>query len=221
LSGTPAPYPAANEAPADPPKEERRKRSKVVDAVIEIATTVGLAIVLYLVITTFFVQTFRVEQQSMLDTLQPQEHLLIDKITPRFDDYSRGDIVVFHPNGDTDRTPFIKRVVGLGGEHVEIRRGSVFIDGVKIDEADYTYADHQTGENEPTLATGRQVAWDVPEGSLFVMGDHRMESTDSRAAHVGFVDVDDVVGRAWLRFFPLDKLGILQTPTYPELEEAG
>jgi signal peptidase I len=189
-----------------------------VDAIIEIVTTVGLAVVLYLVITTFIVQTFRVEQQSMIDTLQPGEHLLIDKLTPRFDSYSRGDIVVFHPNGNTDDTPYIKRVIGLAGETVEIRDGAVWIDGVRIDESGYTYDD------EPTLPKRGQSTWEVPEGSLFVMGDHRMGSTDSRNASVGFVDVDDVVGRAWLRFFPLDgldRLGILETPTYPELEDAA
>ena len=62
------------------------------------------------------------------------------------------------------------------------------------------------------MATGQVSEWDVPEGSLFVLGDHRGGSTDSRRASVGFVGVDDVVGRAWLSFFPLDTLGILQTP---------
>jgi signal peptidase I len=168
-------------------KEQPRKRSRAVDAVIEIVTTVGLAVVLYLVITTFVVQTFRVEQQSMLDTLQPGQHLLIDKITPRVDEYSRGDIVVFHPNGDTSQTPYIKRVIGLGGEHVEIRGGSVWIDGIRLEEDDYTYRDPATGENEPTEPDGGQSAWDVPVGSLFVLGDHRQESTDSRFGSVGFV----------------------------------
>ena len=213
MTGSPTPYPAVPEA-----QEKPRKRSKLVDAIIEIATTVGLAVLLYLVITTFIVQTFRVEQQSMLDTLQPQQHLLIDKLTPRFDDYSRGDIIVFHPRGETDKTPFIKRVIGLGGEHIEIRGGAVWVGGVRLDEDDYTYRDPVTGENEPTLATGRSSDWDVPEGSLFVLGDHRQESTDSRRGSVNYVDADHVVGRAWLRFFPLDTLGILQTPTYPELQ---
>ena len=197
-----------------------RKRSRAVAAIIEIATTVGLAVVLYLAITTFVVQTFRVEQQSMLDTLQPQQHLLIDKLTPRVDAYSRGDIIVFHPKGERDKTPFIKRVIAVGGEHVEIRGGAVWIDGIRLEEDEYTYRDPVTGENEPTLATGQDSEWDVPEGSLFALGDHRQESTDSRRSSVGFIDVDDVVGRAWLRFFPLDTLGILQTPTYPELDTA-
>ena len=123
MTGEPAPYPATPEMPKVP--EQRRTRSRVKDGIIEIATTVGLAIILYLIITTFIVQTFRVEQHSMQNTLQPGEHLLIDKITPRFDDYSRGDIIVFHPNGETDQTPYIKRVIGVGGDRIEIRGGLV------------------------------------------------------------------------------------------------
>ncbi len=218
MTGQPAPYSAAPELSNGPEVEEApRKRSKLMDAIIEIVTTVGLAVVLYLIITTFIVQTFRVEQHSMQATLQPGQHLLIDKITSRVDDYSRGDIIVFHPNGQTNETPYIKRVIGVGGDHVEIRGGSVWVDGTRLDESGYTYQDSLTGENEPTLPKG-QTEWDVPQGKLFAMGDHRMQSTDSRNQSVGFVDVDDVVGRAWLRFFPLDTLGILQTPAYPELD---
>jgi signal peptidase I len=213
LTGPSAPAPVAPQA-----QPEARKRSRALDAIIEIVTTVGLAIILYLIITTFVVQTFRVEQHSMLETLRPGQHLLIDKLTPRFDGYSRGDIIVFHPNGDTSQTPFIKRVIGLGGEHVSIKDGSVWIDGVRLNEDAYTYKDPVTGQNQPTVPTRNKSEWDVPEGSLFVLGDHRMESTDSRAPSVGFVDTDWVVGRAWLRFFPLDTLGIMQTPTYPELQ---
>ena len=203
------------------PRRPRRSRSAAQalqgpsTPLIEIVTTVGLAIVLYLVITTFVVQTFRVEQQSMLDTLQPQQHLLIDKLTPRFDDYSRGDIIVFHPNGEREQTPFIKRVIAVGGEHVEIHDGAVWIDGVRLDEDDYTYRDPRTGENEPTLATGQVSEWDVPEGSLFVLGDHRPDRPIRVAPASGFVDTDDVVGRAWLRFFPLDTLGILADARLP------
>ena len=114
MTGEPAPIPAT--APEMPEAQEQPgSRSRIKDAVIEIVTTVGLAVILYLIITTFIVQTFRVEQHSMQNSLQPGEHLLIDKITPRFDDYSRGDIIVFHPNGATDETPYIKRVIGVGG----------------------------------------------------------------------------------------------------------
>ena len=215
MTGEPAPIPAAPEMPDA--QEGSGTRSKVKDAVIEIVTTVGLAVVLYLIITTFIVQTFRVEQSSMQNTLQSGEHLLIDKLTPRFDDYSRGDIIVFHPNGQTDQTPYIKRVIGVGGDNVRISDGLVFINDVALDETAYTYP--APGENEPTLAKGVE-EWEVPAGELFVLGDHRMSSTDSRNASVGLVDVDDVVGRSWLRFWPLGTLGILQTPEYPELDGA-
>ena len=208
MTGSPGPY-----AAAPMPPEQPKKRSKAVDAVIEVVTTVGLAVILYLVITTFVVQTFRVEQGSMLDTLQPQQHLLIDKLTPRIDSYSRGDIIVFHPNGETDETPFIKRVIGVEGELVEIHDGAVWIDGTRLEEDEYTFRG-QDGENHPTMATGQQDSWEIGEGELFVLGDHRSSSSDSRSDRVGLVDVDYVVGRAWLRFFPLDTLGILQVPTY-------
>lgn len=208
MTGSPGPYTAA-----PMPPEQPKKRSKAVDAVIEIVTTVGLAVILYLVITTFVVQTFRVEQGSMLNTLQPQEHLLIDKITPRIDAYSRGDIIVFHPNGRTDETPFIKRVIGVEGELVEIHDGAVWIDGSRLEEDEYTFR-NRNGINEPTRPTGQQASWQVGEGELFVLGDHRRSSQDSRNGGVGLVNVEDVVGRAWLRFFPLDTLGILEVPTY-------
>lgn len=208
MTGSPGPY-----AAAPVPPEQPKKRSRAVDAVIEIVTTVGLAVILYLVITTFVVQTFRVEQRSMQNTLQEQEHLLIDKITPRIDAYSRGDIIVFHPNGRTDQTPFIKRVIGVEGELVEIHDGGVWIDGTRLEEDGYTFV-NQRGVNVSTEATGREDSWLVGEGELFVLGDHRNASRDSRASQVGLVNVDDVVGRAWLRFFPLDTLGILQVPTY-------
>ena len=212
MAGPPTPYPVPPVA-----AEATRKRPRAIDAAIEIVTTVGLAVVLYLVITTFVVQTFRVEQQSMLETLHPQEHLLIDKLTPRFDDYSRGDIIVFHPKGDRDTTPYIKRVIAVAGEHVELKDGAVWVNGVRLDEDAYTYKNPETGLNEPTepLAPNR-TEWDIPQGQLFVLGDHRQASTDSRARSVGLVHVDDVVGRAWLRFFPFDTLGLISAPSYEQ-----
>lgn len=181
-------------------------------ALVEIVVTVALAIVLYLVIQTFVAQTYRVEMESMEPTLLPGQYLLIDKLTPRVDDYSRGDIVVFHPpDGSPDAIPLIKRVIGVGGDHLAIRGGAVYVNGVRLDEP-YLNSD---GLTEPLT---KQSSWDVPKGSLFVMGDHRSVSQDSRL--FGFVQVDQVIGRAWLRLWPLDGLGVLQTPTYPNVPAA-
>ena len=190
-----------------------RRRSRLLDSLIEIATTVALAVILYFVIQTFIVQTFRVEQQSMLDTLLPDQHLLIDKLTPRFDDYSRGDIVVFQPPeaySDRDGTPFIKRVIGEPGDHIEIRDDRVWVNGVQLDEP-YVNPDYPT---EPA----EWDEYDVPEGELIVFGDHRNASRDSR--EFGSVPVGNVIGRAVLRFWPLDSLGLIQTPTYPDVPDA-
>lgn len=192
-------------APETTPPAKPRRTNWLVETVI----TVVLAIGLYLIIQAFFVQTYRVEGHSMDDTLHDGQHLLIDKITPRFDDYSRGDVVVLHPPDEPeDSTPFIKRVIGVAGDHLEVHDGGVWIDGVELDE--------------PYVAPGAitepgydEAGWDVGTGEVFVMGDNREDSRDSR--EFGVVQTSEIIGRAWLRFWPLDTLGILQTPTYPEL----
>jgi signal peptidase I len=142
------------------------------------------------------------------------------QIDARFDTYKRGDIVVFTPPPDWSReddTPFIKRVIGLGGETVEIRDGDVFIDGTKLDE-EYLFAAQSGDPTQPTTVPGDEHRWVIPAGELFLMGDHRANSADSRM--FGPVEAKQVIGRAWLRYWPLDTFGILQTPTYPELAPA-
>jgi len=196
---------AVSEAPTD-------TRIRLRNALIEIITTVVLAVVIYLVVQTFIVQTFQVQQVSMVPTIQPGEHLLVDKLTPRFDDYSRGDVVVFRAPGTADdETPFIKRIIGVGGDRVELADGAVLVNGVQLAESYIA-----RGSTEPDCG---ESIWSVPEGELFLMGDHRNQSQDSRC--FGTVGVERVVGRAWLRFWPLDSLTLLPTPTYPDVPAAG
>jgi signal peptidase I len=157
----------------------------------------------------------------MEHTLEPEEYVLVDKLTPRFDAYKRGDIVVFTPPADwgDDGTPFIKRVIGEGGDKVEIRDdGLVYVDGVALDEP-YLYSDEPGGPTQPTRAPLDQATWTIPQGELFLMGDHRSNSADSRT--FGPVEVDQVIGRAWLRYWPLGTFGVLQTPVYPDLSASA
>jgi signal peptidase I len=185
--------------------------SRLRNALIEVITTVVLAVVIYLVVQSFVVQTFQVQQVSMVPTIQPGEHLLVDKLTPRFDAYSRGDVVVFRAPGTADdETPFIKRIIGVGGDRVELEGGAVLVNGVALDESYIS-----RGGTEPDC--GEDV-WNVPQGELFLMGDHRDQSQDSRC--FGTVGEARVVGRAWLRFWPLDTLTVLPTPTYPDVPVA-
>jgi signal peptidase I len=177
----------------------------------EIVETLVLTLIIFFVIQTFVAQPYRVEQQSMERTLEPDQYVLVDKLTPRFDDYSRGDIVVFEPPSawtqGGPQTPYIKRVIGLPGEVVEIRDGAVYVDGTEVDEP-YVY------DGQPTTSLEETARWVVPAGQLFVRGDHRSASADSRA--FGPIDRETVIGRAWLRYWPLSVFGILPTPVYPE-----
>ena len=183
----------------------------------EIVETLVLTLIIFLVIQTFVAQPYKVQQQSMEHTLEPDQYVLVDKLTPRFDTYKRGDIVVFTPPADwvqDDGTPFIKRVIGLGGDTVEVRDGSVFINGTKIVEP-YIFVAAPGDPPGPTTVPGDENRWVIPAGELFLMGDHRSNSADSRT--FGPVPTGQVIGRAWLRYWPLNVFGILPTPTYAEL----
>ncbi|HVL53426.1 MAG TPA: signal peptidase I, partial [Vitreimonas sp.] len=181
----------------------------------EIVETLALTLIIFFVIQTFIAQPYRVEQQSMEQTLEPDQYVLVDKLTPRFDSYKRGDIVVFNPPIDWiqgEGTPFIKRVIGVAGDDVEIRDdGLVYVNNVALDEP-YLFA--VDGEQQPTTTSTEPPRWTVADGELFVMGDHRMSSSDSRT--FGSIRIDNVIGRAWLRYWPFDTFTVLPTPTYPE-----
>jgi signal peptidase I len=186
----------------------------------EIVETLVLTLLIFVVIQNFIAQPYKVQQLSMERTLEPEQYVLVDKLTPRFDAYNRGDIVVFDPPADwgDSTTPFIKRVIGEPGDKVEIRDdGLVYINDVALAEP-YLYAD-ESGAPQATTAPLDEATWTVPEGELFLMGDHRQNSADSRT--FGPVPIDRVIGRAWLRYWPLGTFGILQTPTYPDVAPAA
>jgi signal peptidase I len=190
----------------------------LVGCLFEIVETLVLTLVIFLVIQNFVAQPYQVKQQSMQQTLEPEQYVLVDKLTPRFDAYDRGDIVVFNPpeTWAGDGTPFIKRVIGVGGDQLEIRDdGFVYVNGVKLDES---YLFQVDGEPQRTDAPLDQARWNVPNGEFFVMGDHRSNSADSRV--FGPISEGDVIGRAWLRYWPFSAFGVLQTPTHPELATA-
>lgn len=175
--------------------------------VLEVIETVVLTAVIFFVIQTFVAQPFEVMQQSMERTLEPGQYVLVDKLTPRWDAYKRFDIVVFEPppnSVDATGSPFIKRVIGVGGDEIEIRDGLVYVNGTSLDEPYLVGVD---GTLQTTTATVGQTRWLVPRGDIFVMGDHRLQSVDSRA--FGPVSVEAVVGRAWLRYWPLESAGVL------------
>jgi len=180
---------------------------------LEIGETVLLTVIVFLVIQGFVVQPYRVEQISMQNTLQDGQMVLVDKLTPRLDGYSRGDIVIFRPPasaGEGD-TPFIKRVIGVGGDVVELAAGVVKVNGVPLDESGYVF------DGQPTNPIGDQTSWVVQPGMLFVLGDHRENSTDSRNPILGPIAVDSVIGKAVVRYWPLSQVALFETPDYPSI----
>jgi signal peptidase I len=195
-------------------------RRPALGCLLEIVETLVLTLLIFWVIQSFVAQPYRVEQQSMETTLEPDQYVLVDKLTPHWDTYKRGDIVVFTPpkgwaSGTTD-TPYIKRVIGIGGDTITIHDGKVFVNNVQLVEPYVFQENGKPQETEDVLQTGE---WVVPQGELFLMGDHRQSSADSR--EFGTVAVDKVIGRAWLRYWPINTLEILPTPTHPELQTAA
>jgi signal peptidase I len=195
-------------------------RRPALGCLLEIVETLVLTLLIFWVIQSFVAQPYRVEQQSMETTLEPDQYVLVDKLTPHWDTYKRGDIVVFTPpkgwaSGTTD-TPYIKRVIGIGGDTITIHDGKVFVNNVQLVEPYVFQENGKPQQTEDVLQTGE---WAVPQGELFLMGDHRQSSADSR--EFGTVAVDKVIGRACLRYWPINTLDTLPTPTHPELQTAA
>lgn len=182
---------------------------------LEIVETLVLTLIIFFVIQTFVAQPYRVQQVSMERTLEPDQYVLVDKLTPRFDAYKRGDVIVFNPPSNwvqAQGQPYIKRVIGIGGDTVELKGGKVLINGTALLEP-YVY--QEDGNSQPTDALIGVAKWVIPQGQLFLMGDHRSNSADSR--EFGPVDITAVIGRAWLRYWPINTFDILPTPSHPEL----
>lgn len=162
----------------------------------EILQTLIMAVILYFLIDAV-VGRVRVENISMQPTLHEGEFILVNKLAYRLGDFQRGDIVIFHHSLTED---YIKRVIGLPGDLVEVHDSQVFINGQGITE-DYLAA--------PPRYNG---SWKVPDGEIFVLGDNRNSSSDSH--NWGYVPQGSVVGRALVIYWPLQNLKVLnETPS--------
>ncbi|HEY9623625.1 MAG TPA: signal peptidase I [Crinalium sp.] len=172
---------------------------------LEGAKTLGLSLLLAFGIRTFVAEARYIPSGSMEPTLQINDHLIIDKISYDFSSPKRGDIVVFNPTETLQQEnfhdAFIKRMIGLPGETVQVKNGKVYIDGSAIKE-NYIAA-------RPDYNWGPVV---VPSNSYLVLGDNRNNSYDSH--YWGFVPRQDIVGRAVFRFFPFNRLGEINRPVY-------
>ncbi|MGN0940803.1 MAG: signal peptidase I [Selenomonadaceae bacterium] len=159
--------------------------------------SIVVAVVLAFFIRYFIVELYLVDGPSMRPTLQSAERLVVNKFIYRFRAPERGEILVFKYPRDPSRD-FIKRVIAIPGDTIEIKNGNVFVNGKLLNEP---YILSKTRGNYP-LAT-------VPEGHIFVMGDNRNNSEDSRFADVGFVSYEMIKGKAMLVFWPFSQFKAL------------
>jgi len=179
------------------PAPQVRPRKSPVREYVE--TLIGAAI-LAVLIMTFVARAFTVDGPSMLPTLQDGQRLLVDRLTYRFQEPQRGDVVVFRYPANP-RQHFIKRIIAVPGDQVLISRGTVYVNGVALEEP--YIAGPMFGSFGPVI---------VPPDSYFVLGDNRNNSEDSRDRRVGFVPRANIVGRAIWRYWPLTEMSILRTP---------
>ncbi len=183
--------------------EKVAQRSRAEAAVHElIGWLLYLAIIIgatYLIIT-YVGQRTRVSGESMLPTLYNEDHLIVDKLSYHFREPKRYEIVVF-PFKYKEDTYYIKRIIGLPGETVQIVDGYVYIDGELLGETYGREVMADSGIAESPITLG--------EDEYFVLGDNRNRSSDSRDASVGVLNRDDLLGRAWVRIWPLKRIGVI------------
>jgi signal peptidase I len=243
-SARPGPEPGFESAPPEPRRPAdttpaRRAPAKRKSFFRELPGIVITALVISVLIKTFLVQAFYIPSGSMENTLLVNDRVLVNKLADKPDEIHRGDVVVFRDPGGWLNGPevqerggvlgavrdalvfvglapaageedLIKRVIGVGGDEVACcdSEGRVTVNGVPLDEEDYLFP-----KDEPSFDTFNVT---VPEGELWVMGDHRSVSEDSRAHRQqpgeGYVPVEDVIGRAFTIVWPLDRASLLRRP---------
>ncbi len=191
------------------PATELEQKPSVRSFMWELIRIIIIAFIVMVVFRIFIAEPFVVSGSSMVPNFHNKEYLVVDKISYRFNEPQRGDVIVFHYPKDTTQY-FIKRIIGLPGEKVAVENGKVKV---------YN-SEHHNGSiiNEPYLPSnditfGKDDVVSLGNNEYFVLGDNRLASSDSRVW--GILPKHDIVGKAYLRAFPLSQFGL---PSFPDPE---
>lgn len=193
----------------------------LLDVVLNIVIIVGIVAG----IRTFLVSPFQVEGDSMLDTLEHKEYIIINKLAYFIGNPERGDVVVFRPPSD-HKKHYVKRIIGVPGDTVIIRGGEVYLSTPKAEtaielEEPYLSSNNagHTYAHPPNSGKTEEQRFVVPTGHYFLLGDNRQGSLDSRSFAVqtggsAFVPDEDVKGKVWFVALPISKIHVLEIPEY-------
>jgi len=178
---------------------------KIIEFVMDILETVTFVGSLFIVVYLFIMQPHQVKGSSMDNTFHNGEYILTNKLAYKFGSPHRGDVVVFSSPDNKD-IDFIKRIIALPGEKIRIENNTIYINGKALKEQ---YIEGQTLTLEDAyLKEGQEEI--IPNGHIFVMGDNRQRSSDSRM--FGPVPTQDIIGRVFFRYFPPEKIGTIKNP---------
>ena len=187
-----------------PDEEKGKKARSAVKEILNFALYIAIVFVLTYLVIHYVGQRTEVSGESMENTLDDGDNLIVDKITYRFRDPERFDIIVF-PFKLQENTYYIKRIIGLPGETVRIdENGIIYINGEELVES---YG-REVIQPDKRFRAAEEVV--LGDDEYFVMGDNRNHSSDSREASVGNIKREDIIGRAWLRIYPFDKIGFIK-----------
>lgn len=179
-------------------------KNKVLKELLDTAIYLLCVLLFTWLLITYVIQRTEVEGSSMEPTLSSGDNLFVDKISYRFRDPQRFDIIVF-PFQYQEDTFYIKRIIGMPGETIQIdEEGTIYIDGEELEES------YGAEVIRPETIGRAQEPVTLAENEYFVMGDNRNNSSDSRNEMVGNIKREDIIGRAWVRIWPFDRMCVLK-----------
>lgn len=180
-------------------KNKKKKTNHALKKILDLGVFLLVVLVITYILSNYVIERIVINNYSMEPTLFSEDSVLIDKLTYRFDNPQRFDVIVFKQNKTGEE--LIKRVIGLPYETVEIKDGSIYIDGKVISDV--------KGLAAPDYAGNAAFPIHLSEGEYFVLGDNRKDSIDSRYEEVGLVTNTRIIGRAFLKLFPINKIKTL------------
>ncbi|BBF43039.1 signal peptidase I [Lachnospiraceae bacterium KM106-2] len=181
---------------------ENKVKVKKSSIALEISLYIAILLICIFIVPKYVIQRTVVDGDSMQTTLMNNDNLMVEKVSYRFSNPSRFDVIVFYPYGKDYNEYYVKRIIGLPGETVKIQGQDIYINGKKIKES-YGSTDMDTAG---IAADGIK----LKDDEYFVLGDNRLVSKDSRYAEVGPVKKENIAGKVLFRIWPLDKIGTIQ-----------